>query len=232
MKKVLILNLSCDTPPYDVMIDTALSTWDSIDVPNCETIYYCGRGKQSTENVIRIPIKDSLENMGHKTLAAFEWALANKEFDYIARVHSSCYVDKIVLMDYVETLPCKSLFSGIEADSQNGFRYLWGGGHYIISRDVIQAIVDNKTKWNHSYMEDESMSLVCKGLGIPFHGGRSCSINFTNNGILLLGYGGGSLEFHQWELIKPLKHFFYRVKQDGKRDLDKFIMEQLFKVLK
>ena len=42
MKKVLILVLSCETPPYNKMVDTSKSTWDSIEVDGVETIYYFG----------------------------------------------------------------------------------------------------------------------------------------------------------------------------------------------
>jgi len=100
-----------------------------------------------------------------------------------------------------------------------------------VTENDVKDIVDNRSKWNHKYMEDESMSLVVSALGIPFHAGKSCSINVTNNGYLCLGYGGKSLEYHQWDLLKPLEHFFFRVKQDGKRNLDKEIMSKLFENL-
>lgn len=232
MKTVLILNLSCDKSPYDRMITNALNTWDSLEVEGCETIYYCGSGRESTDKIIRLPIKDSLESMGEKTLQAFEWALKNKTFDYIARVHSSCYVDKKRLIEYVQTLPDKDVFAGAEVTGDTT-KWMWGGGHFVISKDVIQKIVDNRSKWDHSVMEDKAMSYVVDSLGIPFTQGKSCSINKTDTGWLLLACGNGiNVELFDWVDVKKETNHFYRVKQDGDRNMDGVIMNELFKVLK
>ncbi len=233
MKRVLILVLSSEIPPYEPMINQAMTTWDSVDVENTETIYYCGKSlKKNTSKIIYLPIADQLSTMGEKTLQALEWALKNKEFDYIARAHSSCYVDKKQLINHIQELPYNNVFEGIEATSQNGFQFLWGGGHYVISKDVIEKIVENRSKWNHSYMEDESMSVLCSSFGIPFKSGKSCSINKRENDWLLLGYGGESKEFTNFADVKPLNNHFYRVKQDGNRSLDAYIMNELFNNLK
>jgi hypothetical protein len=40
MKRVLILVVSSQNPPYDRMYQTSCETWDSIDVPGVETVYY------------------------------------------------------------------------------------------------------------------------------------------------------------------------------------------------
>lgn len=230
--KVLILVLSANFPPYDRMIDTAISTWDSVLVPSVETIFYCGNTSIVSDKIISLPVEESLFNIGRKTLLAFQWALANKSFDYIARVHSSIYVNKHELIEYISTLPATNIFAGIEASSQNGFQYLWGGVGFILSRDVVQKIVDNKDKWNHSYMEDESMSHLASGIGIPFFkGNRVCSIDKIPSGWQCTSYCEKSLIFTDFRDLKPLKHFYYRVKQDGHREQDKFIMNQLFKSL-
>ena len=228
---VLILVLSADVPPYDAMIQTSMDTWDSKQIPGCQTVYYCGESSKSdTDKIIYLPVPDHLFNIGNKTLTAFEWALQNKEFDYIARVHSSIYVNKEQLMDYIPYLNQTGVFSGIEAPSQNGFQYVWGGTGYIISKDVIRLIVDNKQHWDHTFMEDESMSLLVRKLGIPFTGGnRACSIDKKEHGWQCTSYCGNSTDFTDFKELAPLKHFFYRVKQDGKRELDKFIMNELFK---
>lgn len=232
MKTVLILVLSCDRPPYDTMVTTQQNTWDSIDVPGTETLYYFG-GTQTycQDKFLYLGIEDKLFNMGHKTLAAYEWVLQNKTFDYIARVHSSTYVDKKRLIEYVQTLPDNNLFAGVVTESQNGFRYLWGGGHFVLSRDVVQRLVANKHHWQHKYMEDESVSLLANWLSIPFTPGLSASIDNMGDHWRCISYGGETVSFTEWVDLKRLGHHFYRVKQDGKRWVDKFIMEELFKVL-
>lgn len=230
--RVLILVLSADFSPYDRMINTAINTWDSIEVDGVETIFYCGEStKTNTDKIIYINATDYLLNIGHKTLGAFEWALKNKEFDFIARVHSSIYVDKIRLLEYVQSLPKENLFSGTEAESQNGFQYVWGGTGYILSKDVISKIVENKSVWKHQFMEDESMSLVASGLGIPFTLGYAGSIDKMSEGWRCISYGGESITFNEFSELKRLRHHYYRCKQDGHRLRDQYVMEHLFKNL-
>lgn len=231
MKRVLILVLSSDFHPYNKMIQTSMETWDSVETEGVETIFYCGMSdKPNTEKVIYMPVGNGLFEMGKKCLLAYEWALQNKEFDYVARVNASCYVDKKNLIKFVENLPETNVFAGVETDSQNGFRYLWGGCQYIISKDVLQKIVDNKHLWMHQYMEDESMSLVVSGLGIPFSEGKSGSIDKMPDGWRIISYGGESVAFNEFSEIIRLKHHFYRVKCDKNRNVDAFVMHELFKV--
>ncbi len=235
MKKVLILVLSSDFYPYDKMIKTSIASWDSIEVEGVETIFYCSQKdnpkRRSTDKVMYFDVDNGLYDMGRKNLAMFEWALANKKFDYVARVNASCYVEKINLIQYVQALPTENVFAGAEADSQNGFKYLWGGANYLISRDVLQKIVDNKTLWNHGYMEDESISLVVSALGIPYSQGYSGAIDKMPEGWRCISYGGESITFNEFSELKRLNHHFYRVKMDGQREMDKYVMEQLYKAL-
>jgi hypothetical protein len=228
-KKVLILVLSCETRPYGKMVDTSKATWDSHNIEGCETLYYFGISAfpRNSKDCVCLPVSESLENMGEKTIQGLEYALNNYEFDYIARVHSSCYVNKKKLIQYVQTLPDQNIFEGLTV-KRDTFDFVWGGGHYIISRDVVKQIVDNKTEWNHKYMEDESMSLVVKNLGIPFKDGNSCSINKTETGWSLLSYGfGKSFNFEDFKDVSNSPHYFYRVKQDQRRELDEYIMIKL-----
>lgn len=231
--KVLILVLSCDQPPYDVMLQTALQTWDTVEVENCESIFYCGQSqKQNTDKVIYLDVREGLFNMGKKTLAAFEWALNNKEFDFVARVHSSIYVDKVALYEYCKTLPTQKVFAGAEATSQNGFQYNWGGVGMVLSKDVVQRIVANKDRWLHQYMEDESMSKLVSECGVPFYQCHpACSIDKQPEGWKCISYCGKSKDFQDFSEIKDLGHIFYRVKNDADRTVDETVMRELFKHL-
>lgn len=242
-KKVLILVLSSDFEPYSKMIETSNSTWNSIDVPDTETIFYCSQKDNPSintrtfssvveiGNVMYFDVPNGLYDMGHKNLAMYEWALANKEFDFVARINASCYCDKKELIKFVQTLPDENVFLGAETDSQNGFRYCWGGAQYVISRDVLQKIVDNKDQWLHQYMEDEASSLLVASLGIPFKMGYAGSIDDMGDHWRLISYGGKSITFTKFEDLIPLKHFFYRVKFDGARYKDEIVMKKLFEIL-
>lgn len=244
-KKILILVVSSLDPPYLEMINTSCNTWDKVIVDNCETIYYFGdpikenaRGWMADyENKMLHckSIKETYSNMGVKMLLAFDWALKNKDFDYVVRVNSSCYVDKKQLVKYIETLPDNNLFAGVEVDKGTDYEmnWCWGGCQFILSKDVVQKVVENKHLFNHNHIEDVALSHVVSKLGIPFYSGKASSINKQVDGWLLLTYGGGEQkEFKDFSEIKDCEEHFYRVKHDPDRSVDKFVMEQLYSVLK
>lgn len=231
MKRVLILVLSCDLPPYRKMIETSQATWDSFEVENVEVIYITGESKQNSgSKEVNLPIKESLYSMGEKALQSFEYVLKNKEFDYLARVNSSCYVDKKELIKFIQTLPDKDLFMCAEVTDTP--RWSWGGYQFIYSKDVIQKIVNNKQFWNHGVMEDKSVSMLIDKIGIPYTQiKKSCSINKQDPGWLALSCENDNFYFHNFDEVKNYGNIFYRVKQDGQRELDEYIMNELFKCL-
>ncbi len=232
MKKVLILVVSADIPPYDKMIQTSLQTWDSINIEHCETVFYCGASnKTNTDKIIYLPVKESLHSMGYKMLIAFDWALKNKEFDYIARVNSSCYVNKKELIKHIQTLPDKNIFAGLKVNHSYNQEWLWGGGQFIFSKDVIKELLINKSHWDHDLMEDVAVSFLANKIGIPFTDGKACSIDKNNEGWQLTSYGSESFRFTDFKECAKSNHFFYRVKQDYDRNQDAYIMNQLFENL-
>lgn len=233
MRRVLILVVSSQKPPYDVMMQTALDTWDSFEVEGVETIYYCGAPKKdNTNKVIYFDIREGYDTMGYKMLEAFDWVLNNKEFDYIARVNSSCYVDKKELIKHVQTLT-ESSYGLIVPSSENEPSWYWGGGQIIVSKETVQKIVENKDKWNHSVMEDLGFSRMLNTLGIEYNNGKAASIDKLEKSWRFMPYGGGApFTFTDFNDLKNTTHFFYRVKMDGQRYIDKYLMNELFKVLK
>jgi hypothetical protein len=234
MKKVLILVMSSQKDPYKKMIETSLSTWDSINIEGVESIFYCGNPvKENTDKFIYFPLDESYQTMGEKTLRAYDWALKNKEFDYVARVNSSCYVNKKELIKYIQTLPDRNVFAGLEVvASKVAEKWMWGGGQYIISRDVIDLIVQNRGMWNHTVMDDQAVSFVANKLSIPYTQGKACSIEKRKDGWTCLCYGEPSIEFIDFvDMNKLVNQYFIRVKQDKDRSLDEYIMKQLYQNL-
>jgi hypothetical protein len=230
MKKVLILVVSSVEHPYLKMIDTSLNTWDKVEVEGVETIFYSGIPYVEKEKLIQFPYKESYSTMGYKMLDAFEFALEHYSFDYIARVNSSCYVDKKKLIEYCNNLEEENVFSCIEVASEP--IWAWGGGQFILSKDVVQKVLVNKDKYNHNVMEDVALSRLVDEIGVPYHKGKCCSINEATDGWVLMGYGGDSIEFKNFNEVKKLNNHFYRVKIDRDRSIDEYLMNQLYSVLK
>lgn len=234
MKKCLILVLSSQEHPYKKMMATSLNTWDKIEVDGVESVFYCGMPVQeNTDKIIYLPIHESYKVLGAKTLMAFEWALENKEFDYLARVNASTFVDKKELIKYIQTLPGDNVFAGLKVDASE-YKEQWHWGPSLtFSKDVIQKLVDNKHYLDDTLMEDMAISYLANKLKIPYTQGRACTIDKTDNGWRLMAYGCTGFEFNDFEDLKKLDNqFYYRVKQDYDRDMDKYLMEKLFQVLK
>lgn len=228
--KTLILVLSAMREPWGAMLNTALETWDSQPHSETETLYYCGKSsEQSKPGLFYSPNHDEeLERVSPRTIEAFEHALT-LDWEMMARPHSSTYVHKQNLVDFIQTLPRQNVLCGLMTTGLNPF--LWGGGSYIISRDVVEKFVANKDRWNLNIMEDNSLTNLARDLDIPMDGtGRMASINYMPDGsVFVMPYGiGEPFSFTDWsEIKKAHPHYFFRCKQDLKRHLDLDIFRKL-----
>lgn len=237
MKRVLILVLSTEKDWYARLAETSRATWDAEEVEGVETIFYFGASdRPSTDKLLFTNVADDFFNMGRKTLAAFEYALANREFDYVFRANASLYVDKAGLAKYCLNKPEQDLALGVVADCGNFegeiFPFLWGPS-FLLSRDVVQKVVDNAAQWNHRAMEDNAISLVLRALGIPLDNrGSMASIALRNGGYECIYYEegkGGAVFLNELEGIQRRlpNQFAFRVKDDSNRENDCELMREL-----
>lgn len=231
MKRVLIMVISSQQPPYDKMADTSQETWDSIEVDGVDAIFYFGSPvRPFTDKRIYLGYKEGYHVMSHKTVDAFWWALENKEFDYIARINSSTYVNKKSLLKYAQTLPEENVFNGLIVEG-DAYHWLWGP-FFILSKDVVQKYVDNAHLIDHSVMDDMAISKLMHQLGVNPSCGIGCSIDRSGDKWRAICYGTESFEFSQFsDIIKAKDHWAFRVKQDLDRSQDEYIMRELFKNL-
>jgi hypothetical protein len=112
---------------------------------------------------------------------------------------------------------------------------MWGGGSYIMSRDVIEQLVAAKDKWNNGIMEDNALTYLANELGIPMSGnGRMASIDQHGDEYVVTTYGiGQGFTFSVWaEINRAQPHFYFRCKQDLRRHEDLMIFRKLHKHLK
>jgi len=234
VKNVLIYVLSAEMAPYPALREAAKATWDAQPLIHTETLYYTASQVPTAGVMVNLPIPDSLYDMGRKDIAAYQWALANRQWDYMARVNASCYVRKQQVLAICQTLPATGVFRGVGAPGENGApRYLWGGAQYLMSRDVVQAFVNNADKWNHAKMEDVAMSGLARKLGITLdEKGDACSVNRRHTGWVCYRYVNGGMDNFEFEQFAEMKRKlggcpFIRVKQDNDRTQDVWIMQQL-----
>lgn len=228
--KVLILVLSARRTPWASMMDLSQQTWDAEVHPQTQTLYYCGKSdRPSTATEFYSPqFDESLEHIAPRTMEAYEEAL-KLEWDFMARTHSSTYVHKKNLVSFIETLPKENALCGLLTTGDKPF--LWGGGSFIMSRDVIEKFVAAKDKWNIGIMEDNSTTDLANELGIPFTAGRMASINQDSIGWFVMTYGiGEPFNFGDWSYVKKLHpHYYIRCKHDPDRKIDLVVMKELHK---
>lgn len=233
--KALIAVLSTRSHPYGEMIGSAKATWDSVDVPGVETIFYVGEPQSDlNDGVLGTPVRDRYGTIGHKNIAAWKWMLDNRDFDFMARVNASCYVHKARLLARCEEYPKTGFLSGGIVEDPNRPHWLWGGYQFVMSRDVVQTLVDNADKWDHNLMEDMALSYLATTCGIPFSNSRdSCSIDRVGNDEwMAVSTGGMAFKFKDWkDLAKLSDRIFFRVKQDQRRHEDAMVMQKLFENL-
>lgn len=229
MKKILILTIGCSLEPWQPMMQTSLDTWDSVEVDDIENIFYFGGPvKENTDKTIYFDLEESYYTMSRKTLSAFEWALENKQFDYIIRINSSTYVDNKLLSEYINQFEDTNVFAGIEVDMEPKWMVGWC---YIISKDVVQKFVDNKHLFSHTITDDLAISYVANEIEIPYTKLKICSINKTDTAWSLIGYNGPSFEFTDFNECVKAEMPFYRCKNDLDRTVDKHIMQELYRTL-
>lgn len=233
MKHTLILVLSAIRKPWGAMMEKQMSTWDSIEHSNTTTLYYVGNEGTPGPKVFVSGLDEGLRNIGRRTIEAYEHALTIPGWTHLARPHSSCYVHKRKLAEYVDALPDVDVMYGLQADTIHGESFLAGCGHYLFSRDVIARLVEHKDKWDHSIMEDNAVSKLSKSIGIPWGKIKTCSIDpYPGGGWQCIAYHGlPGISFTDFNDLNKLDQCFYRVKYDPDRSVDLKLMDELFKHL-
>lgn len=154
MKKTAVLILTHTVYPFDLMEKCIKNTWGLTNHSNVKLWYYYGGSSefQVKDNNIYCPFAEGYENIGMKTICAFEYLLST-DFDYIFRPNSSSFVNIEKLFEFTQTLPSNSVYNG-SAIPYDKVGECCSGCGFFLSRDLVKIIVDNKEKWNHLLIDD------------------------------------------------------------------------------
>lgn len=206
--KILILVLSFnDNAIYSEFYKTQKETWDSEKIDGVETFYYFGNTNKNEiiGNDIFVDVNESTHNCGYKTINTFE-LINDLEFDYVFRTNSSSYVDKKMLLEYVETKPKENYYSGM-IGNYDGINFASGSG-YFISKDLIHLVLNEKNKWKHELIDDVAIAKILFDNNIsPSHNDRFDVLN--------------------WFKI-PMNFFHYRLKNKNRN----FDIETMYRIKK
>jgi len=96
----------------------------------------------------------------HKTIRAFEILNLKYNFDYLVRTNLTTFWDLTKLEINLEKLPKEKCYYGdgpLPTYDHKG--YYVSGTDTIVSRDLVDKILENKEKIEYTYIEDASMGL-------------------------------------------------------------------------
>jgi hypothetical protein len=126
---------------------------------------------------MRFPLDQSLINgniyqrevelhstIGVRTLSAFEFILNDKNWDFLWRANVSSYVYAPRLLSTIENLPKRNLAAGVIG--QFGEISFLSGAGYLLSRDVVQRVVENAQFWNNLFLDDVALGILLFNLDI------------------------------------------------------------------
>ncbi len=228
--KALVLVMSARREPWGALMDASLETWDAEEHPQTQTLYYLGKAKEHHPKAFHSHLSEHLHDLAARTIQALAHSLTLPR-DFLVRPNSSCYVHKGNLVRHIETLPTSGVMQGLVT---TGFtpNFMWGGGQYIFSRDVIEKMIENRHKWRDTLQDDEAISRLAVESGVAMDGsGKLATIDSTpgSDEFRCLCYGGGeNFTFTDFaDIGKAGDHHFFRVKQDHDRSIDVKIMHAL-----
>jgi hypothetical protein len=217
--KIIILVLSSDNINYKPLNEALRKTCFSGQYDDIEIFYYYGNSDRLYQegDVIYCPVEENVQNIGRKTISAFEWVLNNKSFDYIFRTNESSYIDLLKLLVFIEDKPRTNFYCATPI-FVNG---LWvGAGVYFLSRDVAEKISKYKQNIHHELPDDVALGFLMHDLNVPLYGMEKTTLGTWDN-IDFFNLPEESIDFTK---------FFYRCRCHDRKD-DIRIMEKLHEML-
>jgi hypothetical protein len=177
--KVLILVLSSLGDEFMRFNKTQLETWDSVKHENIDVYYYYGTGETKIEgNKIEVIATDIYSNLALKTLKCFE-VIKDMDFDFVFRTNACSYIDKKLFYEYVLTKPTTNFYGGVQG-LHKGRPFISGAG-ILMSKDVLNLVVENKDKWDLGEIDDVGLGNLLEDLGVPLGNGERFDIENQDN---------------------------------------------------
>jgi hypothetical protein len=158
--KILVLALGARAEPYPALMRAQRETWASAHVEDVETLFYLGGHALTVQDgELLLPVSDELRDVGRKTLAAFEWAVSNRDFDLVFRTNSSSYVDLINLRQYAHEHGRDCRFYGGFLGLFDKLPFASGSG-YFLSRDLVELVLEYGGEWRHDWDDADDAALA------------------------------------------------------------------------
>lgn len=175
MKKVLILVVSSKTYPSYVNQIFQKASW--VRRSRYPVLFYFGGASKIKikRNNLYLTSSTKFVDMGKKTLEAFEYVNQNYDYDFILRTNNSSYIDSIALEKLVESINSENFCGGVIG--QEGKSKFVSGAAYLIDKHIVNLVLENKDKWDHSLLDDIAISILLDDQDITF-------TNFERNDVI------------------------------------------------
>ena len=127
----------------------------------------------TSDPALHIHFPDSYLTYRWKELALFRYFLTETNCEYLFITSSSSYVNPYRLKEYISKLNSKSVYAG--ALPYQDARFI-SGSNRILSRDVVQKVLENKTRFDPTIIEDVALGQLIESLGVERLGFPICNI--------------------------------------------------------
>lgn len=158
-EKLLTLILHIERDPWKSIADEGQrKTWiaDLGKEDRRRTLFYVGNPDIEKDfisgDTLYVKHRETYETMGEKAIKAFSFALENFQFDFLFRTNTSSYVDTGNLRNFLETKKPMNYYGGVQMQ-HGGIPFASGCG-YVVSRDLVEKIVEMRHLWPNLLMED------------------------------------------------------------------------------
>lgn len=164
--KVLVLVLHSEAEPWRTIGEVQLATWmASCATAGVEALHYVGNAPEMLldGSTLRLDAPDNvLSHTGPKTQRALQWALENREFDFVFRTNTSSYVDPRLLVEFLSKRPRTRHYGGSHNPTAGGFAV---GCGMSLSRDVCSLLAKSPCRLAHG-VDDVAIARCLRRSGI------------------------------------------------------------------
>lgn len=154
MKFLVLVICATNSDTYRDLEETIKNTWGKLEDERWEVFYLHADAKIENPyldgNNFYSKSHEKLNAIGRKMIQSFDFFYQNYEFDYIFRTNLSSYVDLPKLAEVLEQN--KFDYDGV-IGKHSGIQFASGAG-YVISREMVNFVINHKDKWNHSLIDD------------------------------------------------------------------------------
>lgn len=108
-------------------------------------------------------VPDTYLTASYKELALFEYFLTNTRARWLYMTTTSSYVRTAALLDAVHRLGQQRLYAGTPIPAGTGI--FASGANRLLSRDVVNAVFENRRRWDRGLLEDLGLGRLIRRLG-------------------------------------------------------------------